>query len=206
MSPKAKIAAAIGGLAVVGVTAVSLITFQRNQQIEKDLVPIPVGQVETAGGGETAATGGETAIAYVSGGPAQLVLNLSEGQDVPDAVEPIPVVGGEPLPTEVAAQITARLPEMPAEESDVQEVNLPDDPIPPPRPGKTIDQPFPPPPPETAPPDTAVGPLEVIRYSPEGEVDLAPFLSVTFNQPMVPLGTLEALAAEDVPVKLTPEL
>ncbi|NKQ36696.1 MAG: hypothetical protein HF973_13915, partial [Chloroflexi bacterium] len=69
-----------------------------------------------------------------------------------------------------------------------------------------IDQPFPPPPPETAPPEATTGPLEVIRYSPEGEVDLAPFLSVTFNQPMVPLGTQEALAAKDVPVKLTPEL
>ncbi|HFQ94562.1 MAG TPA: hypothetical protein ENK32_11165, partial [Anaerolineae bacterium] len=206
MSRKAKALAIVGGLAVAGVTAVSLITFQRNKQIEKDLVPIPIGQVETESGPETAVTGSQSSIAYVAAGPAQLFVSLSEGQDAPDAVEPIPVVGGEPLSEEEAAQITARLPEMPAEEGDAQDVNLPDDPIPPPRPGKTIDQPFPPPPPETAPPDAASGPLEVTRYSPEGEVDLAPFLSVTFNQPMVPLGTLAALAAEDVPVKLTPEL
>ena len=34
----------------------------------------------------------------------------------------------------------------------------------------------------------------------------APFLKVTFNQPMVPLTTLAALSAEEVPVKLTPAL
>ena len=33
-----------------------------------------------------------------------------------------------------------------------------------------------------------------------------PFVNVTFNQPMVPLATLEALAAEEVPVQLEPAL
>jgi hypothetical protein len=48
--------------------------------------------------------------------------------------------------------------------------------------------------------------LTVLRFSPEGEIPLAPFLNVTFNQPMVPLATIEELAAKDVPVKLTPDL
>ncbi len=48
--------------------------------------------------------------------------------------------------------------------------------------------------------------MEVLRYAPEGAVPIAPFLNVTFNQPMVPLGTLEQLSAADVPVVLTPAL
>ena len=47
--------------------------------------------------------------------------------------------------------------------------------------------------------------MAVLRYSPVGDVALAPFLSVTFNQSMVPLTSLEDLAALDVPVKLTPQ-
>jgi len=49
-----------------------------------------------------------------------------------------------------------------------------------------------------------VGPLKVLRYSPEGDVDLAPFLSVTFDQPMVALTAHADLAAQEVPVKLSP--
>jgi hypothetical protein len=48
--------------------------------------------------------------------------------------------------------------------------------------------------------------LEVLRYAPEGEIPLAPFVNITFNQPMVPLGTLGDLAAEEVPVQLEPFL
>ncbi len=46
----------------------------------------------------------------------------------------------------------------------------------------------------------------MLRFAPEGEIALAPFLNVTFSQPMVPLATLEELAALDVPVTLTPDL
>jgi hypothetical protein len=50
----------------------------------------------------------------------------------------------------------------------------------------------------------------VLRVQPVGDVEVAPFLSVTFNQPMVELATLEQLDAglgtEDVPVVLTPEV
>ena len=46
----------------------------------------------------------------------------------------------------------------------------------------------------------------MLRYSPEGDVGLAPFVNVTFNQPMVPLTSLETLDAEDTPVTLTPAL
>lgn len=50
------------------------------------------------------------------------------------------------------------------------------------------------------------GPLEVLRFQPAGEVEVAPFVSVTFNQPMVPLATLDQLASEDVSVVITPAI
>ena len=50
------------------------------------------------------------------------------------------------------------------------------------------------------------GPLQVLRYSPEGEIPIAPFVNVTFNQPMVPLATLDDLSDKDVPVIVEPAL
>jgi hypothetical protein len=46
--------------------------------------------------------------------------------------------------------------------------------------------------------------LEVVRFSPEGEVNLAPDLSVTFSQPMVAV-TSQEQAAQVVPVELSPQ-
>ena len=46
--------------------------------------------------------------------------------------------------------------------------------------------------------------LEVVRFSPEGEISLAPDLSVTFSQPMVAV-TSQEQAAQIVPVELTPQ-
>ena len=42
----------------------------------------------------------------------------------------------------------------------------------------------------------------MLRYSPEGEIPLAPFVNVTFNQPMVPLATLDDLAHGELPVQI----
>ncbi len=47
--------------------------------------------------------------------------------------------------------------------------------------------------------------LEVLRFSPEGEVPLAPDLSVTFSQPMVAVTSQEE-AAKYAPVELTPQV
>jgi len=72
-----------------------------------------------------------------------------------------------------------------------------------PRTGKTIDAPFPPPSDRDAPNKPPVGPLEVVRFSPEGDIDLAPHLSITFSQPMVAIDTHASLAAQ-IPVRLEP--
>ena len=47
--------------------------------------------------------------------------------------------------------------------------------------------------------------LEVVRYSPEGDVPLAPDLNVTFSQPMVAV-TSQEQAAQYAPVELSPQV
>jgi uncharacterized protein YfaS (alpha-2-macroglobulin family) len=47
--------------------------------------------------------------------------------------------------------------------------------------------------------------LEVVRWSPEGAVERVRALSITFSQPMVAVTRQEALSAEEVPARLTPQ-
>ena len=129
---------------------------------------------------------------------------LSEGSDRPQPEERPDTVEGSPLPDDDLAQILARLPIIEGEEADVQDFRLPVSSLPAPRPGETITQTFPP---QEAGPDVApvdAGPLHVLRFSPEGDVPLAPYLSITFDQPMVALTSHEDLQAQDVPVVLDP--
>lgn len=139
-------------------------------------------------------------------GDDNLVILLSAGQAQPEAVEPVSVAAGDPLSEEEIEQILARLPELITDPQDQVDFRLPEDLLPPPRTGETIEEPFPPPPPPVTPEQVEAGPLEVLRFAPEGEIPLAPFVNVTFNQPMVPLTTIEALTAEEVPVRLEPAL
>ncbi|MCB9676056.1 MAG: hypothetical protein H6737_13115 [Alphaproteobacteria bacterium] len=73
----------------------------------------------------------------------------------------------------------------------------------PPLTGETVQVPFPPPEDAKA-PTVPEGPLKVLRYAPEGDVPIAPRLSVTFDRPMVAI-TSQEVAAETVPVKLSPQ-
>ncbi|MGC8782069.1 MAG: Ig-like domain-containing protein, partial [Anaerolineae bacterium] len=98
-----------------------------------------------------------------------------------------------------------RLPTLAPAAEDQQPFALRPGSLPAPRPGKTIELPFPPPTaPAPAPDAGTAGPLEVLRYQPDGAVPLAPYLSVTFNQPMVALTGLSDLAEGAVPIKLSP--
>ena len=100
-----------------------------------------------------------------------------------------------------------RLPPLAVEATDTEEFKLPPQSLPPPTASTIVTETFPPPAAEPgAAPEVETGALEVLRYAPEGEIPVAPFLNVTFNQPMVPLGTIEQLSAADVPVQLTPEV
>ena len=133
-------------------------------------------------------------------------IQLSEGQSGPQEQSALPVISGEPLTAEEVAEVAARLPALPPDETGQQEFKLPVQSMLPPKTGATILEPFPPeglePTPETQP----GGDLQVLRFSPEGEVPVAPVLSITFNQPMVPVGTLADLALKQVPVSIDPPL
>ncbi len=134
-----------------------------------------------------------------------LQMRLSEGADQPAALAPVAVATAQPLSPAEAQAVLDRLPPLPTTQADVQDFALPATSLPPPRPGQTIQESFPPaatPPPQAEVTGVAV---EVLRYAPEGEVPLAPNLNVTFNQPMVALTGLADLAAQDVPVKLSPQ-
>ena len=132
-------------------------------------------------------------------------ITLSDGQPQPQTAEPVNVAGGEPLGDADLARVLARLPELGTSPEDQLEFNLPDEVLPPPRPGETIVDAFPPE--ENAQPmGVESGPLEVLRFAPEGEIPIAPFVNITFNQPMVPLTTLANLTAVDVPVVVEPPL
>jgi len=50
----------------------------------------------------------------------------------------------------------------------------------------------------------AAAPLTLLRRAPEGEVDQGAEVTLTFSQPMVPLGSVADVAARAVPARLTP--
>jgi uncharacterized protein YfaS (alpha-2-macroglobulin family) len=133
-------------------------------------------------------------------------IELSDGQSQPQKAEVLPATTGEPIAPDEIESILSRLPALPFDPDQQAEFNLPQEILPPPRPGNTVQESFPPLETEPTPGAVEAGPLQVLRFAPEGEIPIAPFVSVTFNQPMVPLGTLGDLTELDVPVKIEPSL
>lgn len=165
----------------------------------------PTGQslpLDSAGGGEVL-EGGTPAPGEDEEG---LVIQLSDGRAQPAGTVPDRTVSGEPLAESEIEAILSRLPELVPGELDQVEFNLPDEVLPPPRPGETISEQFPPPQRDPEGSQTPGGPLEVLRYAPQGDVPVAPYVNVTFNQPMIALNTVDATLKTEVPVQLQPEV
>lgn len=139
-------------------------------------------------------------------GSGALSIRLTEGASSrAEAALPIEVVSGKPLAASEVAAIFDRLPPLEADDDDTQAFNRPAESLPPPSVGDTIGQVFP----SSDDLDvqaTPIGPLEVLRVQPEGPVALAPAITITFNQPMVPVATLGQLTAADVPATITPDI
>ncbi len=184
------------GLVILTVTGIWLFNRSRVNRPPDQIIPLVVDPQDTTG-----TNGGE-----FSNSIAGTLFRLSEGQPALTAIEAAAQVTGEPLTEEEIEQILARVPPLTSEPSDQVDFKLPEDVLPPPRPGETIPAVFPPPPDSVAPESVESGPLEVLRYAPEGEIPLAPFVNITFNQPMVPLATLQELSAQEVPVLMVPDL
>jgi len=148
----------------------------------------------------------DTSVSPTSQDAYGLDIELSDGKPGAEIVETLPVATGEPLSPEEIQLIYARLPELTPAPDEQTEFNPPQELLPPPRPGNVVKEEFPPLETGSTPVESEAGPLQVSRYAPEGEIPIAPFVSVTFNQPMVPLGTLGDLAEKDVPVIIEPSL
>ena len=139
--------------------------------------------------------------------PSALTVHLSEGEAAgSDSLAVVTRVDGRELTEAEISAVTDRLPVWDSDpDGDAVDFNRPPESLPRPRVGDTIDSPFP----TQSDVDAPVvdsGPLEVLRVQPDGEVGIAPFVSITFNQAMVPLATLAQLDEIDVPVTMTPSL
>ncbi len=134
-----------------------------------------------------------------------LGFRLSNADEEADNPPERKVAPSSPLGADDKKRIAARMPPLEAEPDDAKDFALREKSIPAPRPGKTVNEPFPPP--EAAPPSTAASnaPLTIERHAPEGPVELAPHLTMTFSQPMVPVTGVDELAKEHPPVRLVPE-
>jgi hypothetical protein len=108
-----------------------------------------------------------------------LRFRLSEGAEAAErpAARP-PAAKAEKLSDAESARVLARLPGFKGGESDAQEFALRERSLPAPRAGATVLKPFPAAEPRES-PDVAAGDAKVLRRSPEGEVPLAPQVSLT---------------------------
>ena len=141
-----------------------------------------------------------------SGPETYLTIRLSEGKESDGESSPtVSRVDGVVLSDAEIRAVIDRLPPWDGDDGGAADFNRPVESLPPPRTGTTVDQPFPAGPDIAAPPIDP-GPLEVLRVQPEGEVGIAPFIGITFNQPMVPLATIGQLDDIDVPAEITPPL
>jgi len=114
-------------------------------------------------------------------------------------------VEGEPLDEARLAELLERVPVLLPDASAAVDFAVRPGPPPPAIAGDTLPVAFPPPATAAPPPDMASGPLEVARYQPEGDVDIASHVAVTFSGPFAPLASNALLDAVDVPARLEPQ-
>ncbi|MBN8724801.1 MAG: Ig-like domain-containing protein [Acidobacteria bacterium] len=132
-----------------------------------------------------------------------LQFRLSEGEaQLPKRV---PVVDAKELATADVESILSRLEPIKTDPNDQTEFALRESSLPPPKTGQVINTKFPPDKNIKSNEVTSSGSLEVLRYSPKGEVPIAANLSITFSQPMVVLNS-QSEAAQNVPVRLSPQV
>jgi hypothetical protein len=133
-----------------------------------------------------------------------LAFRLGDAGDEPPPPRP-PATPAQPLGDADVQKILDRLPRLATEAGEATDFALRETSLPPPRTGRTVQAAFPPAEGRDRPTEAEAGPLRVLRRQPEGDVPLAPHLSVTFSQPMVAVTSHDELARDRAPVRLTPE-
>ena len=134
-----------------------------------------------------------------------LTFRLSEGAEGAEARSKQQLALADPLSADEASNLLKRLPAIKSEGNDQTDFAKRIGSLPAPKTGKQIPVKFPADENRGTPKVNPGSSLEVIRFSPEGEVSLAPDLSVTFSQPMVAVTSQED-AAKYAPVELSPQV
>ncbi|MBL0213786.1 MAG: Ig-like domain-containing protein [Myxococcales bacterium] len=137
--------------------------------------------------------------------PPGLDLRVSEGKQGAAAFDRANLAPAKKLTEAEAQGLLSRTKPITTDPADKQAFALREKSQPPPRTGQTVKGTFPPPASSLLPPaaSDAGKDLTVLRYMPEGQVPLAPELSITFSQPMIAV-TSQDDAAASVPATLTP--
>ena len=138
--------------------------------------------------------------------PPGLDLRLSNGKSGAPAYDRANLAPATKLDASEVTQLLARTKPLVAEPADLQAFAIRPSSAQPPRTGQVVTAAFPPPVTNRPPPTAARAGkgLEVLRWMPEGEVPLAPELSITFSQPMVAVTSQDDAAAVQ-PVVLAPQ-
>ncbi|MEJ7699529.1 MAG: Ig-like domain-containing protein [Pyrinomonadaceae bacterium] len=133
-----------------------------------------------------------------------LRFRLSEGAEGAEKRTTTPPTAGEALSENQTVNLLKRLPEVKTEAEDQKDFAKRQGSLPAPKTGKIVNAKFPAGEQRPIPNQNSSDTLEVIRFSPAGEVGLAPDLNVTFSQPMVAVSSQEE-TAQNIPVQLTPQ-
>ncbi|MGI8469169.1 MAG: DUF6049 family protein, partial [Pyrinomonadaceae bacterium] len=134
-----------------------------------------------------------------------LKFRLSEGTQGAENRATTPPAKADALSDAETSGIYKRLPAIKTEKEDQTDFAKRAGSLPPPKTGKKIEQKFPAPEQIQPPNQNLANTLEVVRFSPEGAVNLAPDLNVTFSQAMVAV-TSQEQSAQNVPVQVSPAL
>src|SRR5436190_3207304 len=135
--------------------------------------------------------------------PDGLKFRLSEGVEGAEKREKAQLPSTDPLSD--PSSILKRLPAIKADPDDQTDFAKRVGSLPAPKTGQRIPVKFPSDEMRNPPSVGGGRTLEVLRHSPDGEVSLAPDLSVTFSQPMVAVTSQEE-AAKYAPVELSPQV
>ena len=137
--------------------------------------------------------------------PDGLQFRLSEGVEGAEQREKQQLAATNALSDSETGGILKRLPEIKTDKDDAQDFKKRVGSLPAPKTGEKIPVKFPADQQRGTPNIDNSQALQVVRYTPEGAVNLAPDLTVTFSQAMVAVTSQEE-AAQTVPVEFSPQL
>ncbi len=134
-----------------------------------------------------------------------LSFRLSEGEETAETRETPPAANANPLSSDETNGLIGRLPKMDVQDDDQQDAALRAGALPAPKKGEKIPVPFPAKGDADRPQVDTTKELAVVRYAPQGLVELAPDMSLTFSEPMIAVSSQDE-ASRFVPVELTPQI